>query len=213
MVQRSEGYANHTRGLQLAQIALVAAIVVVHLGITWIYNAPDNIVKIDGDAIISRYMGHTFFQNWSFFAPSPIDRNTYLMARAERADGSFTPWTNISVPLIEQVQRNRFSAYELVSTGVSNAVLNAAKSYVDLKKSNKTADPMTMPDLRDLYRSGASVLMHQYPGTAFEKIQIGVLDEIYPRFTHRREGDERSKRQMAAFDLVAFPHDVDTTGW
>ncbi len=187
---------------------IVVTIVVVHLGITWLYNSPPNFVKISMARQLQAYMGYTFSQDWSFFAPNPIDRNAYLLVRGADSSGRKTDWINVSIPLIRAVQRNRLSPYELINTGVSNAVFESKRAFSDLTKKSRKENVLKSYDLRFLYRVGAAVLLSRYAPSAVRRMQVGVLDERYPRFTRRRTSGQLSKRRAEVFNWVPIPTDV-----
>jgi hypothetical protein len=56
-------------------------IFVTHFGLTLVYVAPINPIKIALQPILHNTIGHYFGQNWSFFAPNPISSNMSLMVR------------------------------------------------------------------------------------------------------------------------------------
>lgn len=75
----------------------VAALVVVHLAATFLYNAPANPVSQRYAKQVSWWMEPLFSQNWRLFAPNPISENVEIDARASLdPDGRTTAWVNLS---------------------------------------------------------------------------------------------------------------------
>jgi hypothetical protein len=183
-----------------------------HLGLTWLYNAPDNVAKVALDAPLRHYFGKLLYQNWSFFAPNPIDRDTGLYARGRAADGHETPWVDVTGPLVADIQRNRLSPYELVSTSVMNALL-AAHNDPRVRRSRPGGPSLTGSySVRALYRTGASVLRTTYPERTFASVEIAFADTQFPRFTHRLERSS-ARTTLAPLPWEPFPADVDSVGW
>lgn len=184
-----------------------------HLALTWLYNSPDNIAKITYDRQITGYFGQMLYQNWSFFAPNPIDQDTSLYARARDLDGKQTAWVDVTGPLLADLHRNRLSSYEFISTSVMNAVLAAHNDLSTRRSRHDTSGAMSQYHFRSLYRTGASVLRHLFPQNRFASIEIGLYQSEYPRFTHRTESNDRAKTALFPLAWEAFPNDVDSTGW
>ena len=194
-------------------IAIVGFIVAAHLALTWLYNSPDNIVKIRYAQPLNSYFGRILYQNWSFFAPDPIDSDLSLLARARYRHGPVTFWINISEPLIDDLHRSRFSSYEFVATSVMNAML-AARREAPAKHRVHTSSLMTSHYyLRALYRTGASVIQHMHPAQKFDLIQIAFSELVFPRFTQRRKSDSAGVIRIHALDWQSFPQEIDTHAW
>jgi hypothetical protein len=106
-------------------------IFVTHFGLTLVYVAPINPIKIALQPILHNTIGHYFGQNWSFFAPNPISSNMSLMVRPLNrgemtlAKNDVLPkdgWYDLTAPMWERFQHNRFSAYERLSRPQSNGL-------------------------------------------------------------------------------------------
>jgi hypothetical protein len=75
----------------------VAAVVIVHLAATFLYNAPANPVSQRYATSVKWWMEPLFNQNWRLFAPNPISENVEIDARASLdPDGRTTGWVNLS---------------------------------------------------------------------------------------------------------------------
>ncbi|WP_437033210.1 DUF5819 family protein [Streptomyces sp. enrichment culture] len=81
-------------------LAVVAAAVCVHLGMTFLHVAPANTVSKEHGGAIQRWIYPEFEQNWKLFAPNPLQQNISLQVRADvlTADGDVrtTRWYDLS---------------------------------------------------------------------------------------------------------------------
>lgn len=71
----------------------------IHLAITFLHNAPPNPVKESLQAEVDSYMQPFFGQNWSLFAPNPINSEDTILVRAKVDDPGTgeqrtTDWVN-----------------------------------------------------------------------------------------------------------------------
>ncbi|RZQ65802.1 DUF5819 family protein [Amycolatopsis suaedae] len=93
-----------------AAAAVLAAAAAVHIGLTALYLAPDNVLSDRYGDAIHEYMSPEFVQNWNLFAPEPPHVNTAVHARAEVPDagGSTrrTGWTDLSAVDHERTRGN-----------------------------------------------------------------------------------------------------------
>ncbi|WP_320775548.1 DUF5819 family protein [Streptomyces sp. CRN 30] len=81
-------------------LAVVAAVVSVHLVMTFLHVAPSNTVTKQHGEAIEEWIYPEFEQNWKLFAPNPLQQNISVQVRAElrTADGGFrtTGWYDLS---------------------------------------------------------------------------------------------------------------------
>ncbi|WP_373302043.1 DUF5819 family protein [Streptomyces griseoviridis] len=81
-------------------LAVVAVVVSVHLGMTFLHVAPANTVTKQHGDIIDEWVYPEFEQNWKLFAPNPLQQNISVQVRAElrTADGGVrtTGWYDLS---------------------------------------------------------------------------------------------------------------------
>ncbi|MEU5508253.1 DUF5819 family protein [Streptomyces fungicidicus] len=81
-------------------LAVVAAGVCVHLGMTFLHVAPANTVSKEHSERIEDWIYPEFEQNWKLFAPNPLQQNIAVQVRAEilTADGRTrtTGWYDLS---------------------------------------------------------------------------------------------------------------------
>ena len=164
----------------------VLSFFVVNVLILTLFNGPDNAIKINARSFLHAYVGTFIDQDWSFFAPRPVDRNYDVLVRGRTRRNIWTPWTNMSGYLNNQIQANRLSNFDLIGTGVHNATLDAASLNAPrLRK--RGVNLYQYRSVAFLARAGFSFLRSEYPTERLRKIQVGILVAIFPRFTKRFE--------------------------
>jgi hypothetical protein len=81
-------------------LAVVAAVVCVHIGMVFLHVAPANTVTQRHGKAIDEWIYPEFEQNWKLFAPNPLQQNIAVQARAEvrATDGGVrtTGWYDLS---------------------------------------------------------------------------------------------------------------------
>lgn len=202
--------AQFFRAIQSACILAVLAGVTFHALVLWFDASPYNYYKLKYASLISSYSGRVLFQNWAFFAPTPVDRDYALLVRVIDGDGHVSQWYDLSAGLVQEMQRNRLSAYETVNAGVSNALLGALQLSNNGHLNEGNAQQFT--ETRLLYRVSASYLKARAENASFPtKIQIGIRTSEFPRFTHRNE--TKMKVSLNVLPWQVFPSDVTGAGW
>ncbi len=77
---------------------VLVGVLAIHFGVTFLWNAPPNPVKDVVGGQVSSYMRPFFVQNWSLFAPDPINTEEEILVRARvpgaDGDGEVTPWVS-----------------------------------------------------------------------------------------------------------------------
>ncbi|WP_406726464.1 DUF5819 family protein [Streptomyces sp. GD-15H] len=81
-------------------LGVVAVVVCVHLGMTFLHVAPANTVSKEHGTAVEDWIYPEFEQNWKLFAPNPLQQNVSVQVRAEvlTADGGVrtTGWYDLS---------------------------------------------------------------------------------------------------------------------
>jgi hypothetical protein len=198
----------NTRVLKRLEIGLwwlcfvsCGAVFIVHFSLVQLGNMPLSPLKLNLAGAIARYVNPYFAQRWNFFAPQPIERDVFLVARARFHDpqtGSdeVTGWVNVSDPLIAEVRKNRLTPLFLVEVGLSNSVLDfengiAKNKDATYQKGDKTYLRPVIPPSVDPFnitvmtRTALATLQISFPNRRFDAIQLGLLNYTYPRFTER----------------------------
>lgn len=181
--------------------ALCGLVLIAHFSLVQLSNMPMSPLKLQLANIISFYVNPYFSQQWGFFAPQPVDRDVFLLARGRYMDkktGEVTtgPWINVSDGLIDALRKNRLSALFHVEVILSNAVVQYCNSLVDnpratFKKDGQTYVKAQIPadaesiDMRVMKRTAIASLEIAYPDQPIEEIQLGLMTYVFPRFTVR----------------------------
>ncbi|MEU0846537.1 DUF5819 family protein [Streptomyces flaveolus] len=81
-------------------LAVVAAAVCGHIGLTFLHVAPSNTLSKQHGSVVDEWIYPEFEQNWKLFAPNPLQQNISVQVRAEvsTADGGIrtTGWYDLS---------------------------------------------------------------------------------------------------------------------
>ena len=113
-----------------------------HFALTVIHVMPINPLKNEVGPVADAVLRPLFIQNWSLFAPSPIQTNYSLLVRplsgAEAASYDATGslpeagWYDLSSPLWARFQANRFSAYDRLTRIHSAAIRQWLSGGLDM---------------------------------------------------------------------------------
>ena len=79
-------------------------VLAVHFALTITYVMPVTPIKLKHQEVLGFTIGTFFSQSWGLFAPNPISTNQELLVKCGSAD-----WVNITKPLINALQGNRFT--------------------------------------------------------------------------------------------------------
>lgn len=117
--------------------------VTAHLALTALYVTPENPLRAELLSVLTATIGRFFAQDWRLFAPNPADTGTSVLVSCldaeetaeavARADAGVPvsgggPWFDLTTPLVEAHQRNRFSSY----ARVHRAQVTAARGVLAL---------------------------------------------------------------------------------
>ena len=204
--------AGPQRLLEACFACVIAVAVGFHIAILTLYNGPDNAIKINAQPLLDWYVGPLLAQHWSFFAPIPVDKDVEYLIRGRDKGGQWTPWINISRITTEKIQENRASNFDLIVTGIHNAVLDAG-SYNVPKLRREGQSMYTYRSVLYLARTGTSLLESLFPARSFVQIQSAIFISEFPRFTKRFESNRDSRRFFIDLGKEAAPNDVAVIRW
>lgn len=120
-----------SRALVGGMALAVAAVAIVHLAATFLYNAPANPVSQRYTRSVNWWMEPLFSQNWRLFAPNPISENLRIEARASLdPDGRATGWVDLSAQ-DEAAVRGDPAPSHLTENSLRNAWLQYAATHDD----------------------------------------------------------------------------------
>lgn len=207
-----------------AAFALSGALFCLHFTLTELGNLPENPIKVGMSKWINAYETPLFLQDWNFFAPNPIDGDITIFARVQpvcdyATKCSPSQWYDIEDPLIESIRRNRLSSLALIQLMLSNSAVELNNQIMGSKVMNWTAhgrsywrpiipsqiDPL---DQEILERTSASAIRGMNPNVRFAKIQVGLRQYTFPRFSRRNLPDRQVAGRLFRTNWVAFPNDI-----
>jgi hypothetical protein len=199
----------------------------VHFTLTAIYVMPLTPAKMSLQSVLNVTIGSFFSQNWSLFAPNPASDNDVLLVRCIGAEeeAAITAqglpsdgWDDISTPLWQRLQQNRFTAYDRMArpqaslirlhlqgpedieawkTSCRNGSKEACK-YVD-ERVKSLHDGVT----KSLGKIGSAYCREAFPTQAFTKVALRarIIGAVpwSKRYT--------AKPQVSEIDLGVVPMD------
>lgn len=180
-------------------LAGIAGVLTIHFAFVTIANLPVSPLRAEFRNQIEYWVHPWFSQNWSFFAPEPVNEDIDLLVRgryAENGSAQTTTWFDVNQPLIAEVARNRFSSLFVVEMTLSN-LLNTydnelkKDSRAILVRNGKRRPRLSLSTAIDPYdeqmlgRFGSSVLGIRYPGRHFTEFQIAIAHHHFARFNER----------------------------
>src|SRR3712207_5577325 len=105
-------HSHMRRGLILVP-GLLGLVLLCHFGMTLAFLMPLNPTKVRIQHHVGAYMQPFFVQDWHLFAPDPVKDTRVLTVACQlrQPDGTYrvTDWADVSTPLRQARQRNRFS--------------------------------------------------------------------------------------------------------
>lgn len=194
--------------LQRSALLLLTVALTVHFVLLWFWNAPSNVIKTRLTPVLSTYVAPLLYQNWSFFAPQPVDRDMTLLARAQTSNGVITPWFDVLGYFVAGLRQNRLSHREMTITSISNAILDTNQIMAQLHSRAGDLNYYDFPNPRILYRVGADAVQSRYRHEVFNAVQIAIVAREFPRFAKRRDDAGRSPTKIASLPWHAFPETV-----
>ena len=128
----------------LALVVRVGALVwlVGHFSLTTLYVMPDNPLSESLQPLLRATIGRYFEQNWALFAPNPRESNLALLARPlTSAEVAALPetgwpgegWYDLSTPMWERFQYNRFTPDERLTRPQAEAIVAYLRAVDDLE--------------------------------------------------------------------------------
>lgn len=97
----------------MAAAPILLGLLVFHFMAVGLHVCPPNPVSVAAQAWVRPYIHPYFSQRWELFAPEPAGTNYAVHIRCHRLDDNeriVTDWIDITAPLLDAHQRNRFGA-------------------------------------------------------------------------------------------------------
>jgi len=194
-----------TERIALAAFAFVCALgCAFHAAMSVLFVLPPNPVGESVRPLVLAYTHPLFEQYWNVFAPTPIEADLTVYARAKRAgapDSAATGWVDISSPLIAEVRKNKLSLYSTLKVAQMTLAVAAKNDNVlghrVLKPAEAAAmrDPHHRPVILEALKRFALVIGADALAARGrpDEVQLALADHRFPRFTHRFERDDKHK--------------------
>jgi hypothetical protein len=209
MMEPRMNAANHVfsgreRFVLVAFGALALLACLFHATMSVLFVLPPNPISDELRPVVVGYTHPLFEQYWNVFAPTPIDSDMSIYARAKRAGASdvhATPWVDVSAPLLAAVRANRLSLYSTLKVAQMTLAVAAKNDKVlgrrklSLAEQRSMRDPHHRPIVIEAIARLALYVAHDAllaSGPA-DEVQIALIQHEYPRFTHRFDRDDPHK--------------------
>lgn len=202
----------------------------VHFAVTVLLVLPLNPIKAQYEVFLQREFGRFFSQNWSLFAPNPINVNNDLLARCMTEseflafDGKTHPtqgWSSLTAPVLERHQENRFSAYDRLSRPQTNfvrAFVSGSDGQYDALRLCQGGDEgacrlyeRMAAEQRRIYgpmlaRIASAYCKETQPSSAPHAVALRLRQAFAPPWSKRNEADAAAPVVM---DLGVYPYSSD----
>ena len=196
---------------------LLFAVYSTHFFLIQLTNMPISPLQLSANGILHSWVHPYFNQKWSFFAPTPPDRDRNLVAKGRYLGTGgtveVTPWTDVTTPFYKAVADNRLTPFFLVEIGMSNALVSLNNSLAQDPRASFEKDghryfkpeipsDIDVYDTTYLLRHATAALNTAFPDIRFTEIQLAILTREYPRFTERN--DPAAKDTAVSFSQLAW---------
>lgn len=164
---------------------ILSLVLLVHFAFTFIYLSPPNPFRAKYWDTIYAYMNPYFTQNWKLFAPKPANQHLNLDIRVQFVDASGkvkqTKWQSITQPVVQELQKNRFSTNMRLSE-FQDALVS---DYVWGNKESRMQAFQSMQAYVDyILKSGK----YSVPGT-IKYIQLRAVVNKFPDYKNKEKPD------------------------
>ncbi|WP_426756326.1 DUF5819 family protein [Myxococcus sp. Y35] len=200
---------------------------VLHFALTLLYVFPLNPMKMELGVLANLTIGTYFPQNWSLFAPTPVQSTQALLVRCLSAEeipassSSALPtdgWEDVSSAHFVQAQRHRLSAYERLVRPLQNSLRQYLHGGPDLypfhdacRKGDAEAcqvrdtalQPRREQAARMFRRIGSAFCREAYPGKALGAVALRFRERSAVPWSARHGGQP----QVEDFELGVFKLD------
>lgn len=196
---------------------ILLVVLVAHFGLILATVLPEEVVPDPVRAAGERYVDPVFKQEWSLFAPDPLDGDVQILVRAKPAgSGDWTGWTDVYGPVLRDARSRPFSPL----AGVRITLLRSALSPLKMMFFDRDSleerrelfrswqEPGQKPaELIALERAASQELQTRYPGTDLELVQVRLVLTLLPPAARDggREVPLRLTLPEAEFDAGVAP--------
>jgi hypothetical protein len=187
----------------------MCGLLLVHFGITGLYNAPLNPLSQQFAGLTSMWMSPFFDQNWQLFAPDPVSRDTGVLVLGMADGEEIGGYIDLSTPMLERRLHNPLP--DNLAYTVSGAAHSLMTSRQDIVTDPTVVDEH--PDAADepLYLSQSVIdssplgLQRAYDrslrtmtslavdgveretGIRPDSVRIRIVTHVFPRWSERAD--------------------------
>ncbi|MCH5585162.1 DUF5819 family protein [Shimazuella sp. AN120528] len=169
--------------------AILSIVLLIHFSFTFLYLSPANPFKSKHWDMIIGYMNPLFTQNWKLFAPNPASQQENLDIRVQYVDNQGatreTDWKSITLPVIKELQSNRFSTNARFSEFQSSLI----SDFVWGEKEDKES---AFRSMQTYVKYVLTTKKFTVPGT-INKIQLRAVINKFPDYENRTKPDSAGK--------------------
>lgn len=177
----------------------LSLVLIGHFAITFIYLSPTNSFRSKHWSKITAYMSPYFSQNWYLFAPNPVNQHQNLQIRLKYQDNEGkivqTKWKDLTKPMIDKLQLNRFTSDQRVYSFQSSSLHTYV--YKDGKSEQKAEDQLRL--FVDYY-----LKTQPNPEGKITSYQMRVVTNKFPRFDQRHLPDSKGKLYYKYSDWFSY---------
>jgi hypothetical protein len=188
---------------------------VLHFATTLLYVFPMNPVKMELGFLASATIGTYFPQNWSLFAPTPVQSTQALLVRCladdevPKSSSGKLPvhgWEDVSSAHFAQAHRHPLSAYERLVRPMQNSIRQYVSGGPDLypfheacqkgdedacKVRDEAIKPRRSQASRILRRIGSAFCREVFPMRRFSEVALRLRDWSAVPWSARESGEPK----------------------
>ncbi len=204
---------------------------VVHFTMTMLFVMPANPVKLVVEPVVNATIGTFFGQNWSLFAPNPVDVDQALLVRcltqreadaiATQQDIPTDDWHDLSTPLWTRFQQNRFSAYDRLVRPQSTAIRRYVNGGPDTWDYKRLCDEGKGEDACETYetmleqiREGSGGFLAKIGSAFCSEVQVGKEPTSHVALRLRQSAAvpwtkrHTEESEVSDYDIGVYPYDA-----
>ncbi|MGC3002275.1 DUF5819 family protein [Streptomyces sp. G35A] len=200
------------RTTRRAALLVGGALLGAHMTMAALSQAPLSPAKLVYGDWVADYLDPYFSQNWQLFAPTPVSDNRGILARATCADGSVSPYYDVTARGLEKARTSRFfpsRESRVVSAHIQN--ITSSEEILRRLRVKQTNDkkPVLPPlpyekateaeAVRSLSRYAHDQMPTVCDGNA-AKVQIRMYVETLPPWSRRNDPSAEGKVMVKDFD-------------
>jgi len=188
-------------------VVLGAVILALHTFAITLYNAPPNPLSVAYREALVRYVQPYFTQQWSLFAPDPLDEDVVVLARFRTARDSQTAWYDLSSSFLDSVRHNPLTSVALFRESLMHgevALIDGQRNqHAALPNAHLASIARQSTELQLLYRTAMATNPSGLAGPGLS-VQLAVGRHAFPRFNARDQPTNAKGWHFAYLPWTAF---------